>query len=447
MIGLRFTDGTTTVTISDLVNGILTGYQAGGEGSATETTTDKVFSRLRGSRATKLANMQALNRLLGQARERQQKPFLARVFVERDTGDGTWWRSEVTDGALLLGADGLHQLEMAPEVAVAFERKNYWEGGEAQLPLSNGNGTNDLDGLVVFNCNDGTGISPGVRHNYAQIGVGVVEGDLATPARIEMTNQYNSAARLSSVWVGHNAEADPVNFQHILEGEAVSYGGTNSANAAYSGGYARNFAWAGDYQQLIGRWALDTTYLTRAGGKWFKILGMFTSAPSAGTRVQVKIMFPSGTPLTMLASSQEVTLGAVNLQDLGMLQIPPWLVGVENQSGLDLCLYARRTGGGSLGLDFVQVTPVDSYRVLTPQGYGAAYQVRIVDDGVSDTLYTDGWAGGGKTGHYVGVGAAVLLKPGKLQRLMFLQSGDTGDTLAARTLSVKAFYRPRRLTL
>lgn len=446
-IGLRFTDGVTTITVSDLTNGILIGYQAGGDAAAEERTTDKANVRLRGTRSTKLANVQALNTLLRQAKERQQKPFLAKVYVERDSGDGVWWRSEVTDGALLMDSDGLDQLERAPEITIVFERKNYWEGAEAQIPLSNGNGTDNTSGLPVYNCNDGTGTSPNKRNNYAQIGAGVITGDLPAACRIEITNTFNSAARLYSVWVGLNANADPANFQHVIEAESAAAGGTNTNDSAFSGGAYRTFTWSGDTQQLIGRWVLDTAYLNRAGGKWFKVLAAFTAAPSAGIRMQCKLTFPSGSPLTVVGSSQEIALTTSKLQEIGMLQIPPWLAGTGDLAPIDLCIYARKTGGGAIGIDYMQVTPLDSYRILQPQGYGAAYQVRIVDDGIEGLLWTDGWSPAGKTGHYVGVGSQVLLKPGALQRLVILQNGSTGDIDITRTLSVKAFYRPRRLTL
>jgi len=298
--------------------------------------------------------------------------------------------------------------------------------------------------LNVYNCNDGDGTSPNKRNNYVEIGAASVVGDLPAPARLEMTNQFNSANRLYNIWLGHNVRSTPDLFQHMIEGESASYGGSDVVNAAYSAGKLRTFTWAVDTQTIIARWALDTTFLNRANKRWFKILAGFTNGISAGIRLQSKITFPSGTPLTVVASSQEVVTTTSRIQEIGELQIPPWLLSSGDLSAVDLTLYAKKTGGGSVSIDYLQITPVDGYRVLMPRGYGAAYQVRVVDDGISDQIWTDGWSGGGKTGHYTAVGKNLKLVPGELQRIYFLQNGDTGDIDITRLLNVKAFYRPRR---
>ncbi|PKN85905.1 MAG: hypothetical protein CVU46_09480 [Chloroflexi bacterium HGW-Chloroflexi-8] len=447
MIGLRFTDGTTTLTVSNLTDGILTGYQSGNENPISEETTELAYVILRGTFSAKIANINLLNSFFLQARERQQKPFLNRIYVERDSGDGVWWRSELVDGLVLLSSEGLDAIGRSPEVSISFSRKNYWEGAEVQIPLSNGNGTNNTGGLPVFNCNDGVGTSPAINNNFVQIATNIIGGDLLAPIRLEMTNALNSAARLYSVWIAHNSEADPANFQNVIEGESVAAGGSDVVGSNYSGGKYRTITWAGDNQVLIARWTLNTTYLNRAKSNWFKILSAFALAPSSNTRLQLKIRWPASAYLTEIGSSQEVSLDTTKLQDIGTLQLPPWLTGAGDQSEIALCLYARRPGGGTVNIDYLHITPLDSYRILKPQGYGAAYTIRIVDDGINELLYTDGWTPAGKTGHYVGIGSPVMLKPNKLQRIYFLQNGDTGDIGITRTMTIKAFYRPRRATI
>lgn len=448
MIGLRFTDGVITLNVSDLINGLLSGYMPGNMALGEKYSTDSAYVVLMGVKATKLATIAALNRFFRQAQERWEKPFLPKIYVEMDNGDGVWWRSEVVEGSIMLSSESIDRIDRSPEVTLFFRRDNFWEGAEAQLPLSNGNGSNNTAGLTVYNCNDGSGSSPNIRHNYVQISGTDVTGDLLAPVRLELTNTFNDATRLYTIWMGHNAEADPANFQHWLEGEAVSYGGSDVVSASYSGGKYRTFTWAGDNPINIGRWTLDTTFLNRAGGKWFKALCAFVGNPGAGFRLQLKVTFPAGTPLTVVGSSQEVSIDQyARLQDIATLQIPPWLVGSGDLTPVDLSLYARRSGGGSIMIDYMQLTPLDSYRILQPQGYGTSYTIRIVDDGINETLYTDGWSPSGKTGHYVGIGSQIQLKPGKTQRIIFLQKGITGDISIARTLSIKAFYRPRKATL
>lgn len=444
MIGLRFTNGTTTVDVSNLTTGILTGYRQGDNPAGQTETEDEASITMIGNRATVETNVGLLDQLFVQLKKRKQRPAIGRVWVERSNGDGTWWKSELVDADVLLEDQSLDRLGRSTPVRIRMRRKNYWKGAEAQLPLTNGNGIDDLAGLPVYNCGDGSGIAPNIKHNWVQIDGADVLGSQPAPLRLELTNSYNNANRLYNIWMSLNCDSDPVNFEHILEGEAAA-GGSTVVNAACSNGNYQNFTWSDSIQAILGRWALDTTYLNRAGGHYFKVLAAFANAPVEGTRLQCKITFPAGTPLTVVGSSQEVSLSTAKIQDIGTIQLPPWLVGAGDLTPVDLTLYRRKTGGGSLGLDYLQITPLNGYRILKPKGYGADYTIRVVDDGINEFLFTDGWTPAGKTGHYVGTGERLKLTPGKTQRIYFLMSGWTGDIPIERELTVKAYYTPVRL--
>lgn len=399
--------------------------------------------------AAVLTLKESIEAALFQAEEYQERKTGERVYVHfLPEGASDTRRAEVLSGRLTLDEGALEAWQWGAKkvrAAVIFERIGEWESTtETAVPLTNGNGTNNTSGLNVFNCNDGSGSSPNVRHNYVAIGSTAILGNLPSACRIEMTNQYNSASRMYNVWLAQNVFSDPANFQHMLEGEAVSYGGSNSASASYSGGYTRSFSWAGDTQAIMARWLLNGTYLSRSAGRWFKILAAFGADPGAGIKLQCKITFPAGTPITVVASSQEVTLATYGrLQDIGTLQIAPWLAGETSLTDVDLTLYARKVGGGAIAIDYLQVTPLDGYRLLVPRGYGAAYTIRLVDDGIGKVVWTDGWTPAGKTGHYTTSGDALMLYPGRAQRIYFLQSGDSGDIAITRLLNVKIFYRAR----
>ena len=68
---------------------------------------------------------------------------------------------------------------------------------------------------------------------------------------------------------------------------------------------------------------------------------------------------------------------------------------------------------------------------------------------IEDELYSDSGVGTGRTYTAVALGNKILLQPGKDQRLYFVATDDSiaipGDV--ARTWTVKAYYRPRRLAL
>jgi hypothetical protein len=122
-------------------------------------------------------------------------------------------------------------------------------------------------------------------------------------------------------------------------------------------------------------------------------------------------------------------------------------VGTGNLYPLYLELYYELSGGGSVSLDFLALLPLDGYRKLEPRGYGLGYNARLVDDMIEGYVYTDGWATSGKTPHYLGFGDPIRLWPGRDQRLYFYADKNTGVPDIDQTWSVRAYYRPRVLTI
>ena len=412
-----------------------------------EHVTETIEVRINGAYSVVQAKLRNINRMLVYASENTIGPFGVWLrFAINDTDD--LWRSRVFGGQIDYDAKMAYYLKRSQlKIGLILGRDGFWEGPEAQIPLTNGNGTNNTAGLNVYNCNDGSGTSPNKRNNYVEIAAASVGGDLPAPVRLEMTNQYVSASNMNQVFIGLNVNSTPDLFNHMIEAESASYGGTDTTNSNYSGGKYRTFTWVPSYQELIATWLLDTTFLNRANKRFFKIIAGFTSAITEGIRLQCKIKYPGGTGLTTVLSSREIVTTTYRHQEIGELQIPPWLLSSGDLYPLDLNLYAKKTGGGSIAIDYLQITPVDGYRVLTSLGYGAADGVRLVDDGITDQLWTDGWTTPGKTGHYTPVGTHLKLKPNKTQRIYFLVDGILGDIAIVRYMSVKAFYRPRRMGL
>lgn len=360
---------------------------------------------------------------------------------------GSAWRSRVYRGIITYNSKlDFYYRRGKLRATIFIERDPFWEGPETQIPLTNPNGKDNITGLNVYNSNELVGKSPYNKANYVQIAADDIVGDLSAPCRLEMVNNYNDADRLWDVFISHNVRATPESFDHWLEGEDAADGGTKTSSALASGNYYQAFTSTGDTQSRAGYWTLNSAFLGYAKSRWFKLLARFMSDPD-GIRVQTKIMVPSGTPLTVVESSQEVLLTSSRLQEIGELQIPPWLMNSTALQAVDLCLYAQKTGGWTINLDYIQLCPVDSYRKLHPIGYGTSYEDRLIDDGINDQIYTDDGSGLDKTGHYIATGNRLLLVPNKVQRIYFVQTGSSGDTDISRVLSVKAHYRPRRISL
>ncbi len=62
------------------------------------------------------------------------------------------------------------------DLRLAIKRRNYWEGALTAIPLTNSNGADVTSGLNIYNCNDGDGVSPNIRENFADIDGADIDG-------------------------------------------------------------------------------------------------------------------------------------------------------------------------------------------------------------------------------------------------------------------------------
>lgn len=275
--------------------------------------------------------------------------------------------------------------------------------------------------------------------NYAEIAAADVDGSLPAPLRLEITNDYDDVYRDGLVWVGHNVNSDPANLEHILQAEDAT-GETTTLSALVSGCAYKTCEWSGTTETDLLTWDLTTELLNYAASMPMRFLVRFTSNNPTQAWVRLKIKMA----LTTIWEGPLVLLSLNSIQELATTRVAPYLVGAVDMYPLTLVLSAKHPldGAHALAIDYLQMTPLDGWRKYEPRGYGFAYQTRIVDDGIEDILYVD-WDPDGKTGHYIGYGEPIAVHPGKLQRLYFLHQGMTGNSDPRRTLTIKAFYRPR----
>ncbi len=508
---LTITYESTAIDLNDrIAYAVRDGFYPDTPASLDEPISDQVDLIIRGSSHADLAEkIRAINRAFEWARRHKTGPDGVYLnFAINESLDA--WRSRITDGELHLDS-GLTRRwrEYKALASLIIERVPYWEGPEAQLAVSNPLGTSNTSGLTVYNprvhrtantisfdaatkkvqdsgnglanfltgmtvniygsaANDGTYTITDGGHagyfvvaealqdgaagpylgidgpvcNYVEIAEGDVEGDLPGAARIEIINNYDSVTRCGTIWIGHNVESDPEDFEHILEAEAAS-GETDTDSSATSGNQYAACAWEGSTEVDLLTWTLSTELLNKLAGRYVRIIGIFTGSVPTSTWLRFKVKFA----LTTIWEGPLTLLGTISLQELVSMRLPPYLVGAGDLYPLDLVLSAKSSVSHSFGLDFLQLTPLDGWRKLVYKGYGLGYEARIVDDAIDGYLYTDGWTPAGKTGHYVGYGEPILLQPGRVQRLYFLHMPWAGSFVIYRTLSVKIYYRPRRLTI
>ena len=144
----------------------------------------------------------------------------------------------------------------------------------------------------------------------------------------------------------------------------------------------------------------------------------------------------------------DVNYGLI-IRDLVTFNLPPWLRGETNQMALDFVIQCQQESGSGyvLNCDTMYLIPADGWRYIQTNHYVDTGE-RLVDDGINDTVYVDDGAGDDKHSACVGYGNAIMLEPGKLQRLYFLMHSTSAFTAEVdRYLTVKLFYRPRRYTI
>lgn len=372
------------------------------------------------------------------ARRRRVTGTGPRVFLQYQPSGGALGRSEVREMELRLGRYAMTAYGQAKlPVQLLIERVPWWEEARAQIPLSNGNGTNNTAGLTVWNRDDATA----GQDNWADIAAGFIGGVLPSPLEIQMRNVSGAARSYENFYVANNTFAPALN--HFLEGENRSNGaGTVIANAAYSnGGYLRLTG-----SNIYCTWDLPAALLSATAGRYMRIMARFASystTPQVYARAEIRDFYGV---VTLARTPDETALGAedAHFVDLGLLPLPPG--GYNNNWAKNtLALTFRAASSATVELDYLQITPADElcYRHIEQRGMTVASNDWVVDDGIEGLQYLI--ESGANHGIYTEHTPPVHVFPAVAQRLYFLHDGP--DTAANWKLSVKAFYRPRRLTL
>ena len=159
---VSITDGTTTITFT-----AANGYQVEeydprtpeAENGDVDSIAETLQIYITGSSGGQVQTRQAaLERLLLRVRDRAKSGVGPRVFLQLQLdSDASTWRSELFAWAL---PPREQALRLWPNNVVSLElsilRAPWWEGALAQLPLTNGNGSNNTSGLTGEECRLGS---------------------------------------------------------------------------------------------------------------------------------------------------------------------------------------------------------------------------------------------------------------------------------------------------
>lgn len=422
------------LSLSDGVSAWLMGFDPGSEPKTTEEVGLRADIMFVGSREVIEAVVSGINRNLEKARRSQDDYSVEKVYIEADTGSG-WVRSEIIEGVLDVKTDYYDRLNRNNvKASLLLTRKNWWEGPETALPIGN------INNGVVFNCNDGSGTSPNVRTNAATITANLIEGDLPTPARLEIENQYNKT--IGSLWVGMNKTRPNWLSGWMLEAENAIGVTPVSAAGASGGAVAQGQLSYGSAQPIL-RWALDEALITMMRGQRLRLL-LRPYYLGAYSVFKHKLKITSGvTPVYETDWIRPSAYYARHWLDMFDVRMPPWLEGKTDLAGLTLELWATPTRAGTWtwAFDDLMLFAQDGFVTLDtftePGG-------KVVIDG------DQGWsedAAGKKSGLRKFVGS-LELTPMAFHLFYFaFHSSTMNDAPTDFAALVRGFYRPRRLTL
>jgi len=237
ILTVQSSSGTVTLTSSPFS---IKQYHSRYEDAEVPTVSESCQIRVKdGAVAANLDEMRTLRKLLKQAKDAQADANLGRVYLTfTETSGGTAWRSEIKSALGPWDQSAVNYPYWTGDTQFAtlsWERANYWEGSEAQLSITNPNGTANTSGLRVYNCNDGLSIDTSYyKHNYFDVAGTAIAGELPAPTRLEMTNLHTEVSgdyNLNMVWIGQNW-TNPSTFTHYYE----FTGGTPTADADMGGG-------------------------------------------------------------------------------------------------------------------------------------------------------------------------------------------------------------------
>ena len=407
------------------------------------------------------SDLRAINRAFEIAKLRADGRLFARVYLQV-TGDGetTTWQTEILGGRVLL-PESLYEADWANkqvEITLAYSRAPFWEGDTwIAVPLTNGNGTDLTSGIRVYNCNDATGSSPARKHNYVDVdGVNDISSELPCPVKLRFLS--NAANGHREVYIGSQADLSGFGLtgNHLEAEDFTAASGSDTAGAAYSGGYAVETApVAGVLTETLSKASWD---LSAFPGSHYRFFLCTATNSLAGCKAWMKLVGMGGglVPASSgLITTKVIVPDATYIIPLGDMPLP------TNRSRSPLIstagIFSARAfvylegGDVTAFTDVLYFLPTDSWLELATDtgGFGESVSYVITQNDLDPKTYVEEVTGGEVNPDLITTvkGGGVYLWPGVNNRVHFLASGFNGAYSISSYLTVEMWYKPRRQTL
>lgn len=440
MSTFRFATGTTPiVSFSGVQRKDFILAAPNGESPVTES-----LAVVASSGATALTQIQAIERLFGDARERwkgstgeqpvypQYGPHHAQIDL---ADNGTWVRTEILDGRVELTEPiSAYNYTTPVTYLIHFTHAAGWEGDEVLLTLTAADGTTT-----------GTLLSVGLFDSFHITAANFNLGNMPARTRIELRNNFNNAAMPETVWLGCIRPYGTSQFWlGQLEAEAGAGGSVQSDAGSYGGQY-RQHSWSGSAQSLAQTWTVSGFECEKIAGRRVRPVVRFSTAP-AYTDLYIRFAVTYNDVTELATTPWQRARPNISVHEGFTLPLPPRWISWD-PSDHQIKMYVRRTSGASssLGIDRLALMGAEQFIRFKPAGYNLPFGYRIISDALNVSTYiTDGGAG---LANYDAQGDFIRLMPGMLHSFSVAHVCDTGSAAINRTMQARVYARPRRSTL
>lgn len=388
-------------------------------------------------------------------RAQQRLTVWPKIYVEmKSSFDSDWWCSEILTGRLIPS----EQVEQASETigyfmaTFEFERRFYWE----QVALS-GILLRDSTGADTFGAsmtNFGDALAP-VRNYFDILADRFVGGTLPTPAYLTITNTTPIvggpfAPLITTIRIAHNHRSNPFTYPYQLEAEVASaIGGgvptppTHTANWVGTNEVIA-FQWAGAFPSLI-----PQAMITDAKSNWLRCVIATGNIPPLDALFRVEISLSGVSPV--YTSAQVSRQFGEQIIDVAIAQLSNYQLTASYPLHMKLFVqYPTSAGANQLVLDWMQLLPVDSYRILRTRSGALGITEALKDNQIDGTLVQEFFVPFPtlyEATLYYHEHGKIMLIPNKDQRIYMIASGAFNDYSRDKTFSASVSYRHRRLTI
>jgi hypothetical protein len=333
------------------------------------------------------------------------------------------------------------------EFDLGFTRRNWFEGPETALTLSNPNGTATEVYIDFFN--DGGTVAGRKRYNYVDVEGTSIQGNLLAP--VVLTINTNGTFSLWNVYahVGWDNYSLKTTFE-AESGHQVGGGGTyvdrgtaQAAGTASNGTiihtatenihYLTGLGFTGGLYEIYARVMGNGTATTPYNANLYAFTGGFDAQYSGTTAItRQSVNNATGTPSTW------------SFVDLGPLYLPT----IYPSAGTVVPTASQYFGVASdvnIKFDFLYVLPMNQRLNASIGGSGRRVDNAMVIDTVLGGHYGNDTSGGAVPLYTKG---NLNIMPSKNQRIHFLDMNKLTDRTDGTVMyRINISYRPRRLTI